>query len=181
MARKKYLPHPRSADPTDWLMYCDMLQDAGAPQAKWGEAKRVAESLVSDPTLWLFVPDCRFSPWIAHIVSPCHTEWKSAVLYNFYPMWVRDKHLNRLRYHEVKSLNQPGVTAGVIREKCERLTPQVVIEPQTPFQAQVRVYMEMVWGKYGSRWQPRLLERFLGTHMRSRVPHWARNNREWYN
>lgn len=50
----KALPAPtHSLDPADWFMYCDLLQDANAPEETWGRARRIAESLSRDPKLVL--------------------------------------------------------------------------------------------------------------------------------
>lgn len=37
----------QSLDPTDWFMYCDMMQDRGAEEEVWRDALLVAESLQS--------------------------------------------------------------------------------------------------------------------------------------
>ncbi len=42
-----------SLDPTDWRMYCDLLQDADAPSEEWQKARRIAESLEGEPNLIL--------------------------------------------------------------------------------------------------------------------------------
>lgn len=42
-----------SLDPTDWLMYCDLLQDAGAARRRWVFAQRVGQSLQVEPKLVL--------------------------------------------------------------------------------------------------------------------------------
>jgi hypothetical protein len=48
------LPQPaHSVEPTDWRMYCDLLQDAGAPEEEWRRAGRIADSLAGDVRLVL--------------------------------------------------------------------------------------------------------------------------------
>lgn len=42
-----------SLDPTEWRMYCDLLQDAAAPEAEWQRARRIADSLAADVRLVL--------------------------------------------------------------------------------------------------------------------------------
>ncbi len=49
----KLAPPWESLDPTDWFMYCDLLQDAGASSRRWTAARRVAESLQVQPDLVL--------------------------------------------------------------------------------------------------------------------------------
>jgi len=51
---KPTIPPPRkNLDPTEWRMYCDLLQDADAPQEEWQRAGRIAEGLQRDPKLVL--------------------------------------------------------------------------------------------------------------------------------
>jgi hypothetical protein len=49
----KLAPPLESLDPTDWRMYCDLLQDAGASERRWTFALRVADSLESNSDLVL--------------------------------------------------------------------------------------------------------------------------------
>lgn len=73
MARRRKLPEPEptipapvhSLDPTDWRMYCDLLQDADAPESEWDRARRIAESLAQDARMVL-VSYCPPSPLDGH-------------------------------------------------------------------------------------------------------------------
>jgi len=49
----KLAPPLDSLDPTDWRMYCDLLQDAGASPRRWAAARQVADSLAAGKDLVL--------------------------------------------------------------------------------------------------------------------------------
>jgi hypothetical protein len=49
----KLAPPLDSLDPLDWMMYCDLLQDAGVSRRRWSFAQRVARSLQASPKLVL--------------------------------------------------------------------------------------------------------------------------------
>lgn len=54
--RQRLEPPTHSVDATDWRMYCDLLQDAEAPEEQWQRVRRIADSLALDVRLVLMNP-----------------------------------------------------------------------------------------------------------------------------
>jgi hypothetical protein len=90
-------PDRPSLDATDWRMYCDLLQDAGAPQDEWQRADRIANSLAVDSKLVL-INFCPPGPLNNHWLRVGHTWFIGAEatmidanrLVWWRPAWVRD-------------------------------------------------------------------------------------------
>lgn len=88
MATRKYPAPPiHSEDPTDWFMYSDILQDAGASRPLWKSALRTAQSLQRSSGLYLL--------WFQY-GNPVGWEFPysrqrcSTVSYAWFPEWWLD-------------------------------------------------------------------------------------------
>jgi len=115
--RRKYPPNPErdgllSLDPADWWMYCDRLQDAGAPAARWRWAKRVGDSLHAEPRLLLFALDATYYPRV--VIQPdlrvFNPETGKMMAGLPYPAWVKPAHVHLLRWDRARIPS--GITPG---------------------------------------------------------------------
>lgn len=123
MANRKYPARPDSLDPADWWMYCDLLQEANAPPARWRWAKRVGDSLHTEPRLLLYTVNGYYLPRVvSHARFACverHGVIERVRSGTSYPVWVKPAHIHLLRWFERKDTND---------EVAKSITPSAVIE-----------------------------------------------------
>lgn len=98
MARKKYPSPPDTLDPTDWWMYCDMLQDMKAPAARWRWAKRVGDSLHAEPRLLLYAVSGAYMPRMVMHANHITIGNRHAIPPRTpFPVWVKPSQVQFLR------------------------------------------------------------------------------------
>lgn len=122
MARKKYPSPPDTIDPTDWWMYCDLLQEAGAPTARWRWAKRVGDSLHAEPRLLLYAVHGQYLPrMLMHADRVYNRRAKRIYEGTAFPAWVRPSQLHLLRWTESKRTNDAIAGRLTFSERLELL------------------------------------------------------------
>ena len=109
---KKYPEPPDSFDPVDWWMYSDILQEMGAPAARWRKAKRVGDSLHAEPRLLLwaidpgdYYPRVVIDPIL--VFNPATGKMRDGLPY---PVWVKPAHVHLLRWNRARIPS--GITPG---------------------------------------------------------------------
>lgn len=134
-SRRKYPLNPErdgmlSLDPADWWMYCDRLQDAGAPAARWRWAKRVGDSLHAEPRLLLYTVNGYYYPRIvSHARYACISESSPPTVRTGtpYPVWVKPAHVHLLRWYESKGMNEL-----IVKSEFPGILPEIMEDAFTP-------------------------------------------------